>query len=389
MRNPFLAAGLLLALSPLAFTTSLAAQAAALAEASVETAAPAPVWAFETSDVPVDPGYIFGRLDNGMRYVIRRNATPAGTALVRMWIGSGALEETDSERGLSHYLEHMAFNGSRGIPEGEMIKLLEREGLAFGADTNASTGYEAITYMLNLPRNDEALLGTALMLMRETASELTLSEEAVERERGVILAERRDRAGFALRNYEDNVAFLAPNAHCRQRLPIGTLEVLQGATAAQVRALYERTYTPANTVLVVVGDYPADVVEAAIRARFGDWAPSPAPVKPDAGPIDLSAKGMTDIHLDPALAERVTISRLAPGVTSPTRSPTAGRQPCAASAMRSSAAAWLASPAAATRPSAGRASVRATSSRPRASPALPSAAPTGNGKRACSPQCAR
>ncbi len=312
MRNAPLAAGLLLALSPLALTTTLAAQDKPAAGTPAQAAAPAPVWAFEASDVPVDPAYTFGLLPNGLRYVIRRNGTPAGTALVRMRINSGALEETDTERGLSHFLEHMAFNGSKGIPEGEMIKLLEREGLAFGADTNASTGYEAITYMLNLPRNDEALLGTALMLMRETASELTISGDAVAREKGVILAERRDRAGFGLRNYEDNVAFLAPDARYGRRLPIGTVEVLENATSAQIRALYERTYRPANTVLVVVGDYPVEVVEAAIRARFADWVPGPAPAEPDAGPVDTTIKGLTDIHIDPALAESVTISRLAP-----------------------------------------------------------------------------
>ncbi|WP_285711937.1 M16 family metallopeptidase [Erythrobacter oryzae] len=316
MRNFPFAASLLLALSPLAFTTALAAKDAAPPPAAIEAPAtaeaPAPVWPFEASDLPVDPGYVFGRLPNGMRYVIRQNATPAGTALVRMRISSGALEETDSERGLSHYLEHMAFNGSKGIPEGEMIKLLEREGLAFGADTNASTGFENITYMLNLPRNDEALLGTALMLMRETASELTISEDAVVRERGVVLAERRDRAGFQLRSFEDNVAFIAPQARYGQRIPIGTAEVLENATAAQIRALYERTYRPANTVLVVVGDYPASVVEAAIKARFADWKPAgPAPAEPDAGPVDVELKGKTDIHLDPALPESVTISRLA------------------------------------------------------------------------------
>lgn len=311
MRNSYLAAGLLLALSPLALTTALAAKDRPAAEAT-KAEAPQPAWAFEASDVPVDTGYTFGRLDNGLRYIIRRNGTPAGTALVRMRIGSGALEETDSERGLSHYLEHMAFNGSKGIPEGEMVKLLEREGLAFGADTNASTGFEAITYMLNLPRNDEALLGTALKLMRETASELTISEEAVARERGVVLAERRDRAGFQQRNFEDNIAFLAPGARYGQRLPIGTPQVLEGATAAQIRALYARAYVPANTVLVVVGDYPVEVVEAAIRSRFADWRPGPAPAEPEAGPIDVSRKGLTDIHLDPALPESVTLSRLAP-----------------------------------------------------------------------------
>ncbi len=305
-----LAASIVLVLAPFALPTFLTAQEAPAAQAQAE--ATAPVWPFETSDVPVDTGYTFGRLDNGLRYIIRRNATPAGTALVRMRIGSGALEENDNERGLSHYLEHMAFNGSKGIPEGEMVKLLEREGLAFGADTNASTGFDAITYMLNLPRNDEALLGTALKLMRETASELTISEEAVARERGVVLAERRDRAGYQQRNFEDNVAFLAPGARYGSRIPIGTLEVLEGAKAEQIRALYSRAYVPANTVLVVVGDYPVEVVEAAIRARFADWPAGPVPTEPQSGPIDVERTGLTDIHLDPALPESVTISRLAP-----------------------------------------------------------------------------
>ena len=305
-----LAASLILALAPFALPSLLAAQEAPAAQPQAE--APAPAWPFEASDVPVDTGYTFGKLGNGLRYIIRRNATPAGTALVRMRIGSGALEETDSERGLSHYLEHMAFNGSKGIPEGEMVKLLEREGLAFGADTNASTGFDAITYMLNLPRNDEALLGTALKLMRETATELTISEEAVARERGVVLAERRDRAGYQQRNFEDNVAFLAPQARYGRRIPIGTIEVLEGANAAQIRALYSRAYIPANTVLVVVGDYPAEVVEAAIRTRFADWPAGPVPPEPVSGPIDVARKGLTDIHLDPALPESVTISRLAP-----------------------------------------------------------------------------
>jgi zinc protease len=308
MRNFTRAASLLLALSPLIITPSLAAQDAPAAQAS-----PAPIWPFETSDVPVDPDYTFGRLDNGMRYIIRRNATPEGTALVRLRIGSGSLEEREDERGLSHYLEHMAFNGSTGIPEGEMIKLLEREGLAFGADTNAATGFENITYLLNLPRNDAALLDTALVLMRETASELTIAQDAVERERGVILAERRDRAGFQQRNFEDNVAFIAPDARYATRLPIGEIAVLEGATAEQLRGLYERAYTPANAVLVVVGDYEVADVEAAIHARFADWqAAASAPPKPITGPVDVTRKGLTDIHLDPALSESVTLTAFAP-----------------------------------------------------------------------------
>ncbi|MEM7665720.1 MAG: insulinase family protein [Pseudomonadota bacterium] len=307
-----ISAGLLLALPNVALTTVLAAQ-----ETPPGPTATEPVWPFENSDVELDPGYVFGRLDNGMRYILRENATPEGTALVRMHIDSGSLEETDSERGLSHFLEHMAFNGSTNIPEGEMIKLLEREGLAFGADTNASTGFSAITYMLNLPRNDEELLDTALMLMRETASELTIAEDAVERERGVILAERRDRRNFAQRANEDSMKFTSPGARYADRLPIGTLDVLQNATAADLRALYERTYTPSNTVLVIVGDYPTEVMEAHIRETFADWSGPSAPPEPATGPIDIERQGLTDIHLDPALSESVSISRFSEWIDEP------------------------------------------------------------------------
>ncbi|MEO1489643.1 MAG: insulinase family protein, partial [Pseudomonadota bacterium] len=276
-----------------------------------------PIWPHQMSDLPVDPGYVFGVLPNGMRYILRENKTPEGTALVRMRIDSGSLEETDSEQGLAHYLEHMAFNGSKGIPEGEMIKLLEREGLAFGGDTNASTGLEAITYMLNLPRNDEDLLDTALMLMRETASELTISQEAVDRERGVILAERRDRRGFQQRAFEDQIEFYAPQARFRQRLPIGILPVIENATAEDIRALYERTYTPTNTALVIVGDFPVELMEAKIKERFSDWSGPPAPEKPMTGPLDTELKAQTDIYLDDALSEAVRIERLNPYIDEP------------------------------------------------------------------------
>ena len=310
-----LSAGLMLALPCLSLAMPSAAEEAS-APAEAPTAAE-PVWYFEQSDIPVDPAYTFGQLDNGMRYILRENATPEGTALVRMRIASGSLAETDEERGLSHFLEHMAFNGSTNIPEGEMIKLLEREGLAFGADTNASTGFEAITYMLNLPRNDEDLLDTALMLMRETASEITIAQDAVERERGVVLAERRDRRNFAQAAREDGFAFTTPDARYTQRLPIGTLEALENASAAQLRALYERTYTPSNTVLVIVGDFPINVMEAAIRERFADWQPAPKPEEPVTGPVDIGRRGLSDIYLDPALSENVTISVFGPWVDRP------------------------------------------------------------------------
>lgn len=285
--------------------------------ASTATPPPAPDWAFQNSDVPVDPGYRFGRLPNGMRYVIRQNATPKGTALVRMQVDAGSLDESERERGYAHYVEHMAFNGSTNVPEGEMVKLLERHGLAFGADTNASTGFERTTYMLDLPRNDPELLDIALMLMRETASELTFNPAAVARERGVIQAEKRDRNTYALRNVEDQLNFAFPGSKVAQRLPIGTDESLSAATAEGLKAFWQREYVPDHTTLYVIGDFDAGLVEQKILAKFGDWRKAAAEARPLAGPLTIAAKDKVDIYIDPALSERVSISRQGPYLVEP------------------------------------------------------------------------
>ncbi|WP_126174027.1 M16 family metallopeptidase [Altericroceibacterium xinjiangense] len=269
-------------------------------------------WAFERSDLPVDPSFRFGRLDNGMRFIIRPNGTPRGQAVVQLWIDAGSLAEAEEERGLAHFIEHMAFNGSTNIPEGEMVRLLEREGLAFGADTNAATGFESTVYKLNLPRNDPDLLDTALMLMRETASELTFAPEAVEREKGVILSERRVRDTYEYRNLLDQLRFFYPEARFPDRLPIGTAETIADATPDQLRDLWQRAYRPGNAAVVVVGDFDTDEVEQAIRKHFGDWQEGSTVSLPDAGPVDPGHAGMTSVYIDPALPERITATRSGP-----------------------------------------------------------------------------
>ena len=295
----------------LALTISTLALAACAPQVSsvASTAPPPPTWAYEKSDVPVDPAYRFGKLPNGMRYVIRQNATPKGTALVRMQIDAGSLDESETERGYAHFVEHMAFNGSTKVPEGEMVKLLVRDGLAFGADTTASTGYERTTYKLDLPRNDPALLDTALMLMRETASELTISPQAVERERGVVQSELRDRNGFQLKNYNDQLEFLLPGSHVAQRLPIGTHESLEKASAEGLKAFWKREYVPGHTTLFVIGEFDPDLVETKIRERFSSWQAAPVQPQPRPGPVTPDAADLADVHIDPALSERVTVSR--------------------------------------------------------------------------------
>jgi zinc protease len=290
----------------------LAACAAQPAPLVSSQPAPEAVWGFENSDIAPDPAYRFGRLDNGMRYVVRANATPKGTAIVRMEVGAASLDEGETERGYAHFVEHMAFNGSTNVPEGEMVRLLEREGLRFGADTNASTSFSETNYRLDLPRNDPRLLDLALMLMRETASELTISPAAVERERGVIFAEMRDRNTWSLRNLEDSTLFQYPDALYARRLPIGTTEALQNATADSLRAFWRREYVPGNTTVVVIGDFDPALVEAKIKERFADWRGAAAEKQPDPGPVRFDDKGRNDIFLDPALPERMEATRHGP-----------------------------------------------------------------------------
>lgn len=270
-------------------------------------------WGFADSDLPVDADVRFGVLPNGMKYALHLNTTPRGGIVMRLRFDVGSLAENEDERGLAHFVEHMAFNGSTNVPEGAMIPLLERLGLAFGADTNASTGFDATTYMLDLPNNTPELIDTGLMLMRETAGNLTIAPEAVERERGVIEAERRARESFALRNFEDQIDFLFGESRLPSRMPIGTSEVIRTAPAERLRAFYERWYRPERATLVIVGDMNLDMMEAEIARRFGDWrgVGEGVPV-PTAGTMTLDRPAAADVFVHPAIPEQVTISWFKP-----------------------------------------------------------------------------
>jgi zinc protease len=256
-----------------------------------------------------DPAFRFGRLPNGMRYVLRHNETPRGEVLVRMQVATGSLDERDAERGYAHFVEHMAFQGSTHVAKGEMVHLLERNGLAFGADTNAFTNFETTTYHLDLPNNTPGLIDTALMLMRETAGELLFDAATVPHESGVVQSEMRDRNTWQMRDTESRFAFDDPGAYYPRRIPIGTTETLNAATADTLRAFWKRNYVPTKTTLIVIGDIDVAQVEAAIRAKFGDWQGAPSAAQPNAGPINTTDADRVAIYLDPSLSEHIAISR--------------------------------------------------------------------------------
>ena len=235
-----------------------------------------------------DPAVRRGRLANGLSYAILRNGRPEGAASLRLMIDAGSFEEADGERGLAHFLEHMAFNGTRRFPEGALQRRFAEAGVAFGRDQNASTTAFATVYSLDLSRADEARLDLAFDWLSDVADGLLLAPEAVERERGVVLAEHDGRLGPAWEWRQRYNAFAAPGLRGPERLPIGTREGIRGVTPEALTAFYGRWYRPDHAVVVVVGDVDEADVERRIGAAFGGWtAEAPAPERKPVGVPNL------------------------------------------------------------------------------------------------------
>ena len=235
-------------------------------------------WNAETSNLEPDRSIIYGRLPNGLRYAIRPNQRPQNQVLVRMTIDFGSAAEAEDEQGLAHFIEHMAFNGSTNVPEGEMVKMLERLGLSFGADTNASTGYTRTEYKLDLPKADPRLIERALFLMRETAGNVSFNPASVDRERGIILAERRERENFAFQSGRAANNLFLPNTYFSTRYPIGLSEIIETAPADRLKALYRTYYRPDRIKIIIVGPVDPVAIERELVRKFADWQVAAPPL---------------------------------------------------------------------------------------------------------------
>ncbi len=203
-----------------------------------------------------------------MRYAILTNRTPARAVSIRLLIRVGA---TSGAPGEAHYLEHLAFMGSRNVPEGARQRLARRERLVEGTGFNAHTGDYDTWYRLDLARPDRAQIGRVLFVLREMASELTLSPEAVARARAEILAEVRRRSGPDDRRDRDQIAFFLPGTRIARASLTGSEAEAAAIDAEGLRRLYEAYYRPGRATLIVVGDVDPVWLEAQIGTRFGDW----------------------------------------------------------------------------------------------------------------------
>ena len=262
----------------------------------------------QASDLVAEAAIEYGRLPNGLRYAVMANETPSNTATLLMRFDTGSINEADGQQGLAHFLEHMAFNGSTNIPEGEMIKRLEKFGLAFGADTNASTGFDETIYQLELPEVNDDILNETLMIMRETASNLTLDPEAIDRERGVILAEKRARISPAYNASIASLKFYLDGSPFPGRLPIGTEETIGSVTPENFRQFYNGFYRPEDTFIVLVGDFETDYAAGKIEEFFADWQA----VGEAAEPVEITPlgprKAEAEYYVDPEIQTSISLT---------------------------------------------------------------------------------
>ncbi|MEM7666201.1 MAG: insulinase family protein [Pseudomonadota bacterium] len=261
--------------------------------AAPEPAIPAPTaiqsgdetpWLYEGSDVPQDKEWLFGEMDNGLRYAVRRNGVPPGQVSIRVRIDAGSLHELNHEQGYAHLLEHLLFRESEYLGQAEAIAAWQRLGATFGSDANAETSPTHTAYKLDIPNIDRAKLIESFKLLSGMIKAPVLSEENVAAERPIVLAEKRERGGAGERVSTFTRRTFFAGQRLAERNPIGTIETLTAANAPQIQAFYDRWYRPENTVIVVAGDAPAEVLAGLVEQWFGDWqGTGEAGIAPDFG----------------------------------------------------------------------------------------------------------
>jgi zinc protease len=263
----------------------------------------APAWAHERSDLAPDPAVHWGVLPNGLRYALRPNAEPKGRVSLRFIVKVGSMEEQDDERGLAHFIEHMAFRSTRGHPGGSLVSALQRLGIAFGPDNTAFTTYDYTIYHLELPDDRTETLREALNVFRSYADGILFKPEEIEPERGVVLSEMATRNTPDARGYQANLDFIMPQARQTQRAPIGLEDQIRHFTPAQFHAFYDAWYRPERMILAVVGTIDPATVEPLISEILGpvqDRAPARPEPDPLLPPVD-DHQGMVRIFTDPGI----------------------------------------------------------------------------------------
>ena len=227
-----------------------------------------------------DPSIVSGELENGLKYYIKENRLPKDSAHFELIIDSGSTDEAQDESGLAHFVEHMAFNGSRDFSKNELIKQLEKLGVSFGADLNAYTSYDLTAYQLNITINNENLKN-AFKVFNNWMDGIEFDPNELEKERGVIIEEERSRNTPSYRLYQQQSKDLFAGSIYLDRAPIGDMNVVRSVDAAKIKAFYHKLYQPRFMKFVAVGDFNATQIQTLIKQNLSEAKNTNDYVHPD------------------------------------------------------------------------------------------------------------
>lgn len=226
-----------------------------------------------------------GTNEAGVTYYVKANRTPKQKAYLQLAVKAGSCNEAEDQRGLAHFIEHMAFNGTQSYEGKELVAFLESMGVAFGPELNAYTSYNETVYELEVPTTEPELLNEAINILQEWAFSVTLAEDQIEKERGIIAEEKRLRNTASYRSFRKMTAALFENSLYAEREPIGTDIVIKTAPRQRLVDFYRSWYRPENMAVFVVGD----IDEAAVVARLQSFAPQPAAAQGAQPPLTETA----------------------------------------------------------------------------------------------------
>lgn len=235
--------------------------------------------------LPTDPALVTGELPNGLRYIVRKHSVPPERAIMWIHVHTGSLNETEQQRGIAHYMEHMAFNGSENFKPGTLVPFFQSMGMTFGRDQNAFTSFDQTTYQLSLPNTKPETLANGMKFFADVVSRLSLLPSEIDNERQIILEERRRGLSANQRIADIELPRLFPGGLYGVRLPIGTEETIKGVKEQDFRDYYGKWYMPSNATLIVIADADPENVIKAIKQEFSD-----EPAKPRPKPQDLNIK---------------------------------------------------------------------------------------------------
>lgn len=220
--------------------------------------------------LPFDKEVRIGKLDNGLKYFIRKNKEPEKRVTMYLAIKAGSILENEKQLGLAHFLEHMNFNGLKHFPKNELVDYLQKVGVSFGSDLNAYTSFDETVYQLPIPSDDPKILSNGLQIVRDWAQDALLTDQEIDKERGVVMEEMRGNFGVEKRMQEQYLPVILNNSLYSQRIPIGTEEIITTFPYDEVRKFHRDWYRPDLQSVIIVGDIDVDKIEKEVKRLFSD-----------------------------------------------------------------------------------------------------------------------